>query len=817
AQQSSPTALSSPSLPPATTKTIPTVIPTVIPTLRDDSQGEACPTVFGLEAGQDRANIIKTSTLPHDLTPRVTSLAADEGTQDLEISSLKARIKMLEDKDAEGAEPSGKDAIINGRSLEIGEEAGVEKSIERGSNDTEELVNVLTSLDAASILTSGVQVASVSPAAEVATVSVPTGSGMVPTASPIFTTASIVTPYARRKDHYAKVLKYQAQQSKPLSKKQQREFHMSVLKSHSGWKTKHFKGMSLKEIREKFILVWKQIEDFVPMASKEEGERFKRKGLRLEQDSAKKMKTSEEVSQWKNDEFPLPDYFPTASEDRFPLLSERDAPAEEVCTADEVKNQASTSGTLLSNTIPNSKGEMKAITTRSGVAYEGPSIPTPKKVVERETDETTDKETDFQGSTARIQPPVTPIPEPDVPKTLPKPNIPYPSRLNDQKLQENATNQIDKFFQIFQDLHFDITMLLKKLPEKRRDLGKFLIPCDFLRMDGDICLIEKLLNNDPLQLPLMDLKQREVVKAKYSIEEHSELELKDLPSHLEYAYLEGEDKLLVIIAKDLKVDEKEALLKEDYKLAIQSKRRVNPKIHEVIKKEVIKLLDARMIYLISDSSWVSPIHCVPKKGGITVVEKEKMSLFLHALKYLLNKQDAKPRLIRLVLLLQEFDIIIRDKKGTENLAADYLSRLENPHKDVFENKDINKNFPLETLDQIIRRCVHGQEAYDILKACHEGPTGGHHGANFTDKKVFDASFFWPTIYRDDICQRQGKISQRDEMPQNVIQVCENFNVWGIDFIGPFPSLRDNKHILVAIDYLSKWVKAKALPPMMLLL
>nr|GFD22490.1 hypothetical protein [Tanacetum cinerariifolium] len=119
--------------------------------------------------------------------------------QDLEISSLKARIKMLEDKDAEGAEPSGKDAIINGRSLEIGEEAGVEKSIERGSNDTEELVNVLTSLDAASILTSGVQVASVSPAAEVATVSVPTGSGMVPTASPIFTTASVVTPYARRK------------------------------------------------------------------------------------------------------------------------------------------------------------------------------------------------------------------------------------------------------------------------------------------------------------------------------------------------------------------------------------------------------------------------------------------------------------------------------------------------------------------------------------------------------------------------------------------------------------------------------------------
>ncbi|GJZ20361.1 hypothetical protein Tco_0556951 [Tanacetum coccineum] len=116
------------------------------------------------------------------------------------------------------------------------------------------------------------------------------------------------------------------------------------------------------------------------------------------------------------------------------------------------QNQASTLGTLPSNTISNPKGEMKAFTTQSGVAYEGPSVPTnpsPKKVVERETEETTDKEkTNFQGSTAHIQPPVNliPIPEPDVPKTLPKPNIPYPSILNDQKLHEKATNQMEKFF-----------------------------------------------------------------------------------------------------------------------------------------------------------------------------------------------------------------------------------------------------------------------------------------------------------------------------------------------------------------------------------
>ncbi|GKD54394.1 reverse transcriptase domain-containing protein [Tanacetum coccineum] len=120
---------------------------------------------------------------------------------------------------------------------------------------------------------------------------------------------------------------------------------------------------------------------------------------------------------------------------------------------------------------------------------------------------------------------------------------------------------------------------------------------------------------------------------------------------------------------------------------------------------------------------------------------------------------------------------------------------------------------------MIRRCVHGQEAVDILTACHNGPTGGHHGANYTTKKVFNSGFYWPTIYQDahdlvtrcDACQRQGKISQPDEMSQNAFQVWEIFDVWGIDFMGPFPSSRGNKYILVAIDYLYKWVEAKALP------
>nr|GFB00786.1 reverse transcriptase domain-containing protein [Tanacetum cinerariifolium] len=155
----------------------------------------------------------------------------------------------------------------------------------------------------------------------------------------------------------------------------------------------------------------------------------------------------------------------------------------------------------------------------------------------------------------------------------------------------------------------------------------------------------------------MDLKVAEESKEKSSFEEPPELVLKELPSHLEYAFLEDSNKLPVIIAKNLKVDEKEALInvlkshkraiawkisdikgidprfcthkilmEDDYKQAVQSQRRVNPKIHDIIKKEVIKLLDAGMIYPISYSPWVSPIHYVPKKGGMIVVANENNEL-----------------------------------------------------------------------------------------------------------------------------------------------------------------------------------------------
>ncbi|GJU93217.1 reverse transcriptase domain-containing protein [Tanacetum coccineum] len=123
------------------------------------------------------------------------------------------------------------------------------------------------------------------------------------------------------------------------------------------------------------------------------------------------------------------------------------------------------------------------------------------------------------------------------------------------------------------------------------------------------------------------------------------------------------------------------------------------------------------------------------------------------------------------------------------------------------------------INNIMRRCISRDEIREILEHCHSGPTGRHHSASITGRKVYEAGFFWLSIFKDakdyvircDACQRSGNISSRNEMPQNNIQVCDVFDIWGLNFMGPFPNSKGNKYILVAVDYLSKWVKAQALP------
>ncbi|GJX84328.1 hypothetical protein Tco_0335102 [Tanacetum coccineum] len=214
----------------------------------------------------------------------------------------------------------------------------------------------------------------------------------------------------------------------------------------------------------------------------------------------------------------------------------------------------------------------------------------------------------------------------------------------------------------FSDVIFDAFLALEDDPTSPEVDDSYYDP------QGDILLLESFLNDDPSPPPNQENYLPEIRKevkvcvaktVKSSIDEPPEVELKDLPPHLEYAFLEGDNKLPVIIAKYLSVEEKAALIKvlkshkraiawklsdikginpefcthkilmeEDYKPAIQHQRQVNPKIHDVIKKEVEKLLDAGLIYPISDSPWVSPVHCVPKKGGFTVVENDEIELIL---------------------------------------------------------------------------------------------------------------------------------------------------------------------------------------------
>ncbi|CAN6552417.1 unnamed protein product [Malus baccata var. baccata] len=483
------------------------------------------------------------------------------------------------------------------------------------------------------------------------------------------------------------------------------------------------------------------------------------------------------------------------------------------------------------------------------------------------------------------------------------------------------------------------------------------------------------------------------------------LELKPLPDHLKYVFLGDNETLPVIVSSSLTAIEEEKLIRvlKEHKTAIgwtladirgispttcmhrillekgakptrEAQRRLNPPMMEVVKKEIIKLLDCGVIYPISDSRWVSPVQCVPKKSGVTVVknaenelvptriqtgwrvcidyrklnattrndhfplpfidqmlerrfikdfskisnplcrllqkdvvfdfneecekafnhlkemltsapiivppdwsfpfelmcdasdyalgavlgqrkekrphviyyasrtlndaqlnysttEKELLAVVFAldkfrsyllgtkviiytdhaALKYLFTKKEAKPRLIRWMLLLQEFDIEIRDKKGSENVVADHLSRMVHEEDAV----PIIETFPDEQLMSVKVSEPWYADLVNYLVSKHVPSELLKHQCDKLKKEarfyVWDDPYLWKYCPDQVIrrCQRTGNIGPKQQMPQTPIFSVEIFDVWGIDFMGPFPSSQGFIYILLAVDYVSKWVEAKA--------
>nr|GEV46137.1 reverse transcriptase domain-containing protein [Tanacetum cinerariifolium] len=694
-------------------------------------------------------------------------------------------------------------------------------------------------------------------------------------------------------------------------------------------------------------------------------------------------------------------------------------------------NKPSSSSSLPSNTIPNPKGEAKAITTRSGMSYKEPPIPPPGVEEQEPTEETTDTELP---STKDIQPPLVqvqvqvqvqedkPVEEPSIVIPKAKANLPYPSRLAKEKIREKDDILAAKFMEIFRDLHFELSftdalvhmpklapmfkkllnnknklieltktplnencsaVVLKKLPEKLGDPGRFLIPCDFFEFDNCLALADlgAIINLMPfsiwkkLKLPtlndtkmvleltdrtiskptgvtenifvkvgkfyfpadivvldfiadprvplilgrpfrstahaLIDVYEGEIILrhddqsltlkcgGKPSIsynnfqslnkvdlidatcDEYSQevLGLSNVVDEVSTLYFEpivsnssptlnpfNESDFYLEEIKDCLNDDSnpeefedsefdmerdililEALLNSDPEPPLPNQKHYFPEAHndlkvvepkndkfsddeppEVVLKElpphlkyaflesnrleVEKLLDAGLIYPISDSPWVSPVHCVPKKGGMTVITNDENELvptrlvtgWRVCIDYRkLNEATRKDHfplpfmdqmLERLAgneyyCFLDDFSGYFQipiDPKDQEKTtftcpygtfaykcmpfglspiliapnwdqpfelmcdASDYavgavLGKFKDVRHYFWDDPYLFKTCP----DQIIHRCVAGQEAIDILKACHSGPTEGHYGANYTAKK--------------------GKISQRDEMPQNSIQ------------------------------------------------
>nr|GEX74198.1 reverse transcriptase domain-containing protein [Tanacetum cinerariifolium] len=406
---------------------------------------------------------------------------------------------------------------------------------------------------------------------------------------------------------------------------------------------------------------------------------------------------------------------------------------------------------------------VNAVFTRSGKTYDPPVNPNSKTTVihndsEDEADEAKNEVERSSSKQAKSDPP---------PLMSYKPKIPYPQCLCKEKMEEQYANFIDRIKEVM--INIPLIDVLAGMPNNEK-------------------FLKDIVSNN---------SKMEQISVAFLNEERSE-----------------DDKVSLILGRPV-LHTADAIILDNYKelsLGVRDDR-------------ITFLIDKAMqqSHTNDDTCFcMDVIDEVTEEESDVLLDDSEPFLIISAL----LKDDEKKRLVFVLKKHKEaFPWKTSDILGISPSFCKHKINFKDDAKPIIQRQQMNHYFWDDPYlfkicpHGMIRRWVYSFKIRKILNECHHGLTGGHYGRSTTAKNVFDAGFYWLTIFKEahtlvlnnDACQRSGSLSRRDEMPQNSIQVSEIFDTWGIDFMGPFPKSHKFEYILVAIDYVSKWAKAKVLP------